>query len=181
MRRTRGARLRGVRWAHEGSFRRRALLGVLGLWALVSAARLTRLVEPPEPPPGQDLVAPQNPDASARSSARSSPQPGTLLDFFRSHIPRDAGYLFVLPGEFGTPDSGDGPRLRYELYPRIYDDVRASVDESNIRQLMQRQGLRFVVVPDARRYPPQSWLRQPRDWLRRIDFDTDRYLLEVQS
>ena len=86
----------------------------------------------------------------------------------------------MLPGDFGT-DTGTAPRLRYELYPRRYDDVRASADESSIRQLMQTTGLRFVVVPDASQYVATSWLRQPRDWLRRIDFDANRYLLEIVS
>jgi hypothetical protein len=138
--------------------RRRALLGVLGVWALVSLARLSRLVERPEPRPGQELLP--------------------LLEFLRATIPTDAGYLFVLPGEFGS-DTGTAPRLRYELYPRAYDDVRASQDESNIRQVMRSGGLRFVVVADANQYPPTSWLRQPRDWLTRIDFDATRYVLEV--
>jgi hypothetical protein len=164
----------GNDWPERGGLRRRAALGVLGLWALVSLARLTRLVEPPEPPPGQELVEPR------LGAAGSSQGQATLLNFFKSHIPSDAGYLFVLPGEFGS-DSGTGPRLRYELYPRIYDDVRASVDEPTIRQLMQRQGLRYIVVPEARQYSPESWLRQPRSWLRRIDFDAERYLLEVVS
>jgi hypothetical protein len=141
-------------------WRRRAALGVLGLWGLVSVARLTRLVEPPEQPPGQELVP--------------------LLDFLRASIPKDAGYLYVLPGEFGS-DTGTGPRLRYELYPRRYDDVRASEDESSIRQLMQTTDLRFIVVPDSSQYAATSWLRQPRDWLRHIDFDTNRYLLEIVS
>jgi hypothetical protein len=141
-------------------WRRRAALGVLGLWGLVGLARLTRLVEPPEAPPGQELVP--------------------LLDFLRSTIPKDSAYLYVLPGEFGS-DTGTGPRLRYELYPRRYDDVRASQDESSIRQLMHTTGLRFVVVPDANQYGEASWLRQPRDWLQRIDFDANRYLLEVVS
>ncbi len=142
-------------------WRRRAALGLFGVWGLwgaVSAARLTRLIEPPEPPPGQELVP--------------------LLDFLRANIPNESGYLYVLPGQFGT-DTGTGPRLRYELYPRRYDDIRASVDESTIRDLMQSSGLRFVVVPDAEQYVATSWLRQPRDWLRRIDFDANRYLLEV--
>jgi hypothetical protein len=139
-------------------WRRRAALGVAGAWALVSLVRLTRLLEPADAPPGQD-VAP-------------------ALSFFRANIPTDAGVLYVLPGEFGT-DTGEAPRLRYELYPRKYDDVRASEDEASIRQLMQTTGLRFVVVPDATRYAPTSWLRQPRDWLRRIELDADRYLLEV--
>jgi hypothetical protein len=39
--------------------------------------------------------------------------------------------------------------------------------------------LQFIVVPDATKYPQTSWLRQPRDWLRRIDFYANRYLLEV--
>jgi hypothetical protein len=134
------------------------VLGVFGVWGVVSLARLSRLVEPPEPPPGQEL--------------------GPLLDFVRVTIPADAGYLFVLPGEFGS-DTGTAPRLRYELYPRAYDDVRASQDEASIRQLMRSGGLRFVVVADAGQYSPTSWLRQPRDWLRRIDLDATRYVLEV--
>src|ERR671936_2106238 len=106
-------------------WRRRAVLGVLGLWGLVSLARLSRLVEPAEAPPGQAELAP-------------------ALEFLRATIPREAGYLFVEPGEFGS-DTGVGQRLRYELYPRTYDDVRASVEEGEVRQLMRAEGLRFVV------------------------------------
>jgi hypothetical protein len=139
-------------------WRRRTAFGVIGAWGLVSLARLARLVEPAETPPGAEL--------------------GPLLDFVRAHIAPSDGYLFVLPGEFGT-DTGVEKRLRYELYPRLYDDVRASQDEASIRQLMRSEGLRFIVVADARQYEPTSWLRQPRDWLKRIDFDAQRYLLEV--
>ena len=139
-------------------WRRRAALGVFGVWGLVSLARLSRLIEPADPPPGADLAA--------------------ALDFFRASIPADAGYLFVEPGPFGT-DTGDGQRLRYELYPRTYDDVRASVDEADVRQLMRNQGLAFVVVPDASQYAPTSWLREPRDWLRRLELDGNRYVLAV--
>jgi hypothetical protein len=141
-------------------WRRRAALGVFGCWGLVSVARLTRLIEPAETPPGQELVP--------------------LLDFLRKAIPKESGYLYVLPGEFGS-DAGTAPRLRYELYPRRYDDVRASEDESSIRQLINATDLRFIVVPDASQYTPTSWLRQPRNWLRRIEFDANRYLLEVVS
>lgn len=139
-------------------WRRRGALGVMGVWGLVSVARLTRLIDSPEVPPGQELVP--------------------LLDFFRGTIPVDAGYLYVLPGAFGS-DTGTGPRLRYELYPRRYDDIRASVDEAVIRDLVQTTSMRFIVVPDASQYLATSWLRQPRDWLRRINFDANRYLLEV--
>src|SRR5438045_354349 len=104
------------------------MFGVLGAWALVSVARVSKLVEPAETPPGQELEP--------------------LLDFLRATIPTEDGYLFVDPGAFGT-DTGAGIRLRYELYPRRYDDVRASVDESTIRTLMLTEGLRFIVVPDA--------------------------------
>lgn len=139
-------------------WRRRAALGVFGVWGLVSMARLSRLIEPADPPPGANLA--------------------TALDFFRASIPADAGYLFVEPGPFGT-DTGDGQRLRYELYPRTYDDVRASVAEADVRQLMRNGGLRFVVVPDASQYPPTSWLREPREWLRRVELDANRYVLAV--
>jgi len=154
-----GARLAGVsdqrprlRW------RRRAALGVLGAWGLLSVARLSRLIEPPEAPPGREVVP--------------------ALEFFRATIPRDAGYLFVEPGAFGA-DTGAGQRLRYELYPRTYDDVRASADEASVRQLMRDQGLGYVVVADASQYAEGSWLRAPRDWLRRIELDADRYVLQV--
>jgi hypothetical protein len=138
--------------------RRALVIGVLGCWALVSIARLSRLVEPPPVPPGQELAP--------------------TFELFRDRIPSDAGYLFVLPGEFGQ-DTGDGPRLRYALYPRRYDDVRASEDVPSVRALMQREDLRFIVVPDARQYAPGSWLRQPQDWLRRIDLGPEQYLLEL--
>jgi hypothetical protein len=139
-------------------WRRRAALGVLGIWGLISLARATRLIEPPEPPPGADLAS--------------------AFDFFRATIPPDAGYLFVEPGPFGT-DTGAGQRLRYELYPRAYDDVRTAVDETDVQQLMRSQGLGYVVVPDASQYAPTSWLRQPPDWLRRIELDANRYVLAV--
>ena len=101
-----------------------------------------------------------------------------MLDFLKVTIAPTDGYLFVLPGEFGT-DTGVEKRLRYELYPRPYDDVRASQDEASVRQLMRSEELRFIVVADSRQYDPASWLRQPRDWLKRIDFDAQRYLLQV--
>jgi hypothetical protein len=137
-------------------WRRRSAVAVLGVWAVVSLARLTRLVER-ETPPGADLT----------------PQ---ALDFFRASIPTGSGYLFVEPGQFGT-DTGTGQRLRYELYPRLYDDVRASVDEASVMQLMCSEGLDFVVVANANQYAPDSWLREPRDWLRRIELDANRYVL----
>lgn len=139
-------------------WRRRTVLGVLGAWVLVSLSGASKLVAPPEAPPGPEMEP--------------------LLDFLKATIPPEDGYLFVDPGAFGT-DTGIGIRLRYELYPRRYDDVRASEDEATVRQLMGSQGLRFIVVPDATQYAETSWLRQPRDWLGRIDFDTTRYVLEV--
>lgn len=139
-------------------WRRRALFGTAAVWGIVSLARLTRLVDPPVPP-GPELDT-------------------GLLAFFKRVIPADAGCLLVLPGEFGS-DTGSAPRLRYELYPRRYDDIRASAGEAASREVMRRGGLRFVVVPDASRYAPESWLRQARDWLRRIELDSNRYVLEV--
>jgi hypothetical protein len=139
-------------------WRRRAALGVLGIGGLISLARLSQLIEPPDPRPGAEVAS--------------------ALDFFRASIPASAGYLFVEPGDFRT-DTGAGQRLRYELYPRRYDDVRSAIDEAEVQQLMRREGLSYVVVPDARQYAQTSWLRQPRDWLRRIELDANRYVLAV--
>jgi len=137
---------------------RRVALVALVVWSSVCVVRLSRLIEPAETPPGAEVVA--------------------ALDFFRATIPSNAGYLYVEPGEFGT-DTGTGVRLRYELYPRVYDDTRASVDEASVRDLMRRQQLAYVVVVDATRYPAGHWLRQPGDWLRRIELDANHYVLEV--
>ena len=133
---------------------------VVGVWVIVGSARLTRLVDAPSTPPGQEIA-------------------GTF-DFFRAQIPAESGYLYVLPGQFGE-DSGDGPRLRYELYPRLYDDIRASEDEASIRALMARERLEYVVVPDARQYADDVWLREPRDWFQRVELDADTYVLAVAS
>jgi len=59
------------------------------------------------------------------------------------------------------------------------DDLRADVNETDVRQLMAAEGLGFVVVPDAGQYAPSSWLRQDRDWLRRIELDANRYVLAI--
>lgn len=140
------------------TWRARLASGVLALWLLVGVARLTRLVEPGPVPPGQEVVP--------------------MLAFLHATIPSDAGYLFVLPGEFGS-DTGTGPRLRYELYPRRYDDIRASQDQATVHALMEREDLRFIVVTDAAQYAPDHWLRQSPDWLLRVPLDEDRYVLAV--
>jgi len=141
-------------------WRQRLGLLVLAAWLVVCVARLSVLVAPPEAPPGQ--------------SAEST------FDFFKAEIPTTAGYLFVLPGEFGE-DTGLGPRLRYELYPRVYDDVRASQDEQFVRDLMRRENLHYVVVPDAAEYPADHWTRVPRDWLTRSSRDANSYVLEAAA
>jgi hypothetical protein len=139
-------------------WRQRLSVLLVAVWLVVCLARLSLLVAPAETPPGQEA------------------QPA--FAFFKSQIPRDAGYLFVLPGEFGQ-DTGLGPRLRYELYPRVYDDVRAAQDEQFVRDLMRREHLRYVVVADANQYPADHWTRAPRDWLSRTSLDADHYVLEV--
>jgi hypothetical protein len=141
-------------------WRQRLGLLVLAAWLVVCVARLSVLAAPPETPPGQ------------------AAQP--TFDFLRASVPSTAGYLYVLPGEFGQ-DTGLGPRLRYELYPRVYDDVRASQDEQFVRDLMRRENLRYVVVPDAAEYPADHWTRAPRTWLSRTSLDANSYVLEAAS
>jgi hypothetical protein len=156
----------GVRRGESEAVRRRtalqrqAALGVLSVWTLVSLARLSLLVAPPEPRPAEGLAG--------------------SLDFFKATIPATAGYLYVEPGEFGT-DTAAGQRLRYELYPRAYDDVRFSVDGASVQQLMRAEHLSYIVVPDAGQYAADSWLRQPPGWLRVEPLDANRYVLALVS
>ena len=138
-------------------WRRYVALGVLVLWLGVALFRVTKLVEPAEQPPGAELTP-------------------AVLETVKADIPSDAGYLYVLPGEFGD-DTGTGPRLRYELFPRKYDDVRASLDEASVRAIMRRENLRYVVVPDPGMYPADHWLRARRDWLT----PKDQYVFEATA
>lgn len=150
VRRRPGARLATVRW------RRRGVVGLLALGGGLSLVRAARLVEPTGPRPGAEIEP--------------------LLRFLRAAIPEQDGYLYVLPTAFGS-DTGTAPRLRYELFPRRYDDVRTDVGVAAVRDLMSSEGLRYVVVPDARQYPEGSWVRQPPDWLQPIAFDASSYVL----
>lgn len=147
-----GARLAVVRW------RRRGVVCLLALGGGLSLVRAARLLEPAGPRPGAEIER--------------------LLPFMRSAIPERDGYLYVLPTAFGS-DTGTAPRLRYELFPRRYEDVRTDVDAAAARALMASEGLSYVVVPDARQYPEGSWVRQPPDWLQAIAFDATSYLLRL--
>ena len=150
-----------VRLAQPAVRRSLGAVLVLGVWAVISLVHLLRVLGgPADPPPGQGL--------------------DDFIAFAERTIPSESGYLYVQPGEFGT-DTGDGPRLRYELWPRRYDDVRAAEDEASVRDLLRREGLEYVVVPHASAYPPKHWVREPREWLRRVDLDGQRYVLVVTS
>lgn len=140
------------------AWRRRGVITVVGLWAIVSVARLSHFIEPVTRPAGNE-VAP-------------------VLDFFKAVIPPDANYLFVLPGEFGS-DTPMGPRLRYELFPRLFGEVRLSAGEAAICRRIYDSNVRFIVVPDATEYPETAWVRQQRPWFRRIDLDGITYVLEI--
>jgi hypothetical protein len=137
------------------SWQRTAALVVVAVWAIVALARLTRLVEPAEVPIGEEVAS--------------------FVAFAAQTIPADGGYLYVQPTEFGS-DSGVAPRLRYELHPRRYEDIRASEDEAAARQVMARNRLRYVVVPQAHLLPPSHWARQAPGWSR-TDLSGDAYVL----
>ena len=134
-------------------------IGVLVLWAGLCLARLSLLVAPAPPAPGE--------------------YPGLerFLAFTEAVIPPDAGYLHVGPAGL---DTGIGPRLRYELYPRVYTGLPDEAGEAAAQTVIRAEGLRYVVVAQARSYPAQSWLRQERPWFRRLSLDEDDYLLLVQ-
>ena len=132
-----------------------AAVAVLGAWACVSVGQLSRLWEPPLVAPGGAVVP--------------------SLDFFRAQIPADGAYLYVLPGD-GT-DAGTGLRLRYELFPRAYENARVADSETSVRALMRYRGIRYIVVPNASAYPPTLWLRQGRPWYERVQLDALDYLL----
>jgi hypothetical protein len=138
------------------AWRTLAAVAVLGVWALVSVGQLSRLSEPAPVSPGAVVVP--------------------SLGFFRAQVPDDAAYLYVLSGDNGS-DTGAGLRLRYELFPRFYENARVSDDEASVRTLMRNRGIRYIVVPYASAYPPTLWLRQERPWFRRVQLDRGDYVL----
>src|SRR5688500_11362980 len=99
--------------SRSGAWRQHVALVALGVWVLVSLARLTRLVEPPEVPTGEGVAA--------------------FVPFAPETIPEHALYLCVQPVAFGA-GSGIGPGLRDELYARPYEDLRAAEEEAAARQ-----------------------------------------------
>ncbi len=145
--------------APVGAVRRGLILATLVAWAVVGSARLSQLVAPPRAPVGSEADA--------------------ILPFAREVIPQDAAYLYLEPNAFGS-ETGIGPRLRYELYPRRYDDLSGPTDEATVRALARQDGAAYVVVPDASLYPPDSFLRQSRPWFRRVSLDATRYVLVLQ-
>jgi hypothetical protein len=98
------------------------------------------------------------------------------LDFFRIQIPANAAYLYVLPGDSGT-DTGTGLRLRYELFPRTYENARVADAETSVQALTRNRGIRYIVVPDASAYASTLWLRQERPWFERVQLDAAEYVL----
>lgn len=142
-------------------FRQHGRLGfVLALWALLALARLSWLVAPPDPRP-----------------ASSADQ---FITFAQMVIPSGAAYLYVQPGTFGE-DTDVEPRLRYDLYPRVFDDVRLDQGQDAVRALAASESARYIVVPNAADYPADSWLRQDEPWFTRVSLDPARYVLVLTS
>lgn len=143
----------------SGTWRRFAALGVLALWGTVSLARLTLVAADPNDRIGTDVEP--------------------FLDFARAVIPPDGAYLYLDPVEFAV-DRGEGPRLRYELYPRRYWDTNALSSPDAVRQLMERQGRNYIVVPAARTYYAYHWVHSPLPWTRRIELPGQGFILVSQ-
>jgi hypothetical protein len=135
-------------------------IGVLALWAGLCLARLSLLVAPTPPAPG------------------AYPGLGRFLAVAEAVIPPDAAYLHVLPP--ADADTGIGPRLRYELYPRLYTGLPEAAGEAAAQALVRAQGLRYVVVAQPASYPPQAWQRQDRPWFRRLAVGQDGSILLVE-
>ncbi len=143
-----------------GQARRSALVLFVVAWSALSLVRLSRLVEPAEVPIGE-IVRP-------------------FIPFALEVVPEGAAYVYVEPRAYGG-ETGVGPRLRYELYPRRYDDLSGLPDEASVRLLARRNGAQYIVVPDAALYPADYFLLQPRPWFRRVALDARRFVLVVDS
>lgn len=143
-----------------GVWRRRAGLGVLLLWIVVSLARLSLLLESPGEPIGEGVEP--------------------FLPFAREVLPPDARYLFVDPTHYGG-DPGLGPRLRYELLPRYLESVDALASLDEVRAVMERANLQYVVVPARQHFPRGHWLRSDQPEFERIRLDSEREILRLRK
>ncbi len=133
---------------------------VLLLWIVVSVARLTKLIEAPEVPVGEDVRR--------------------FVTFAQAVIPEDAAYLYVEPRAYGT-ETGIGPRLRYELFPRRYDDISGPTSEQAVRDLARQDGARYILVPDASSLPADHFLLGSAPWFHRVQLDANRYVVLVDQ
>lgn len=132
--------------------------GALLIWALLAVARLSVVLEPPAALPGR-VAEP-------------------FFAFARAIIPEDAAYLYVQT-DF-APERGISPRLRYELFPRRYVDVDMHVSLEEVRAILAREAIRYVVFPAPELFGPDHWVStylQPRG--QRIPLDEERYILLV--
>lgn len=148
-----------MQWRTPAPTRRGLAVGVLALWTVVAMARLTELVERPAPPPGEPVEP--------------------FVAFARAAIPPDQGYLF-LDSDIRR-EEGHSPRLRYELYPRPYEDLFYDLRVGDVRAWLSQNGLRYVVVPDATLYPPDHWVWTDESWYHRLALDRQRFILVVDE
>lgn len=136
-----------------------AALALVAVWGVLGAARLSRLVGPPSPPPGQSYLP--------------------FIRFAEGLVPPAASYLYAQPTEFGG-DTGVEPRIRYELFPRRYDDIRPHVTAEEALALVRREGAAFVLVPQADLFASGHWVRGQLPWFTRDVYRPSQYVLVVQ-
>lgn len=127
-------------------------------WVALALLRLSALVEQPDAPPGKE-IEPFLPAALAA-------------------LPPDAKYLHPEPIR-GVVDTGVAPRLRYELWPRDYENSGPTKDEREVRQEALQDGRSFLVVPNLSAYEEKHWIRQPRPWFRSMAYVGDGVIVEV--
>ncbi len=140
-------------------WQRRAAVAVIAVWAGVSLARVTLLVESPRLLTGEEVEP--------------------IAAFAQSVIPSDEKFLWVDTIEFG-PERGTAPRLAYELYPRREFDIGGLKTEQEVKDTMREHGIRFVVVTYAPYYGGH-WITKNPSGFKRFELDPDRYVLELVS
>ncbi|MBI4494443.1 MAG: hypothetical protein HY690_16800 [Chloroflexi bacterium] len=115
---------------------------------------------------------------SAGSGATSESGRAATFDsfvaFVQTQVPSTVAYLYQEPW-----GAGRAHRLRYELYPRRYEELPSEAPEAEVRAFVRTRGIGYILVLDSSLYATGSWALEARPWFQRVELSPTSFVLKV--